>query len=125
MTFGEYFKQKRIKLGKTLREFCRDNKLDPGNISKLERGRVQAPINETKLLMYANYLNLSPGELEVFNDLAAISAGRIPPDLTERELAGRLPLIFSIGRDRRITETDLMALVELVRKSEEGYEAKG
>ena len=32
-TFGNFFKQKRISLGLTLREFCRINELDPGNIS--------------------------------------------------------------------------------------------
>ena len=36
-TFGEFFKQKRIVLGMTLRQFCAENGLDPGNISKIER----------------------------------------------------------------------------------------
>jgi len=36
-TFGNYFKQKRMERGLTLREFCRVNGFDPGNISKIER----------------------------------------------------------------------------------------
>ncbi|OGV98178.1 MAG: hypothetical protein A2W53_06325 [Nitrospinae bacterium RIFCSPHIGHO2_02_39_11] len=36
LTFGEFFKQKRIGLKKTLRQFCAENKLDPGNISKMK-----------------------------------------------------------------------------------------
>ena len=36
--FGEFFKKKRRDLGLTLREFCRLNGFDPGNISKIKEG---------------------------------------------------------------------------------------
>ncbi len=41
--FGEYFKKKRLEIGKTLRQFCLENGLDPGNISKIERGILRPP----------------------------------------------------------------------------------
>ena len=41
--FGAFFKQKRLELGLSLRRFCLEHGLDPGNISKLERGRLAPP----------------------------------------------------------------------------------
>ena len=116
-TFGEYFKEKRIELRKTLREFCREHNLDPGNISKLERGRLPAPQNEEKLREYARYLQLNSAEWETFRDLASVSSGRIPEDLTDAEVAKRLPLLFRAVRDKDISESDLRELVELIRKA--------
>ena len=117
MDFGTFFKDKRLKLGMTLREFCREYDLDPGNISKLERNRLPAPQSEEKLREYARYLRLNSAEWETFKDLAAISAGRIPEDLTEEEVAKRLPLFFRAARNKEITEASLKELVELIRKS--------
>jgi hypothetical protein len=31
-TFGTYFKERRIKLGLTLRQFCEKHSMDPGNL---------------------------------------------------------------------------------------------
>ena len=56
--FGEFFKQKRISLGKTLRQFYQEHDLDPGNTSKMERGILPAPAAEEKLKEYAKYLNI-------------------------------------------------------------------
>ena len=57
-TFSEFFKEKRMALGLTLRQFCQKNGLDPGNISKLERGVLAAPHAEEKLGEYAKILKL-------------------------------------------------------------------
>ena len=120
MTFGEYFKQHRIQLKMTLRAFCREHKLDPGYISKLERGRASAPRDRTKLIRFAIYLDLDSGEVEGFLDLAAISARRIPADLTEAELVKRLPILFKVARSTtpEKLEKNLRALAELIRESE-------
>ncbi len=120
MTFGEYFKQRRIELKVTLRAFCREHKLDPGYISKLERGRVQAPLSWARLLEYGRYLKLSYDEFQTFKDLAAISTGRIPADLTEAELVKRLPILFKVARSTtpEKLKKNLRALAELIRESE-------
>ncbi len=117
LTFGQFFKQSRILLRKTLRQFCRENDLDPGGIGKLERGRVSAPVRESTLTKYIKALELNSEETQTFLDLAAISAGRIPKDLTEGELAKRLPIIFRTVRGRNVSEDDLRAMVEMIRNS--------
>ena len=118
-TFGEFFKQKRITLGKTLRQFCADNGLDPGNISKIERGKMSPPNSEEKLKEYAQYLNIKFGskEWQVFKDLAAISSGRIPEDLKDKELLARLPVFFRTLRDKKFTEEDLKELIKKIKES--------
>ena len=117
LTFGEFFKQKRMELRKTLREFCREYDLDPGNISKLERGRVQPPQNKERRLEYAKYLQLDSDERQTFQDLADIGANRIPEDLTEAEIAGRLPLFFRTIRGKDFSEEKLRELAKKIAES--------
>lgn len=102
--FGEFFKAKRTALGKTLRQFCLDNDLDPGNISKLERGLFPPPQHE-KLEEYARLLGLKKGtdDWYQFFDLAAAEAGKIPQDiLNDEKIAGKLPIFFRNLRGQKI-----------------------
>lgn len=119
-TFGGFFKQKRIDLKKTLRKFCLENNLDPGNISKIERGKLPGPTSEEKLKEYAQYLNIALGseEWQTFKDLAATSAGKIPEDFKdEEELLARLPVLFRTLREKRFTEEELNELIKKIRES--------
>lgn len=118
-SFGEFFKQKRMSLRKTLRQFCQEHELDPGNISKIERGRLAPPGSEEKLKEYAEYLNIKIGgkEWESFKDLAAIGAGKIPKDLRDEELLTRLPMFFRTLRDKKFSKEDLEELIKKIRES--------
>ncbi|MEW6587502.1 MAG: helix-turn-helix transcriptional regulator [Nitrospirota bacterium] len=119
-TFGEFFKEKRIALRKTLRQFCVENKLDPGNISRLERGLMAPPQGSEKLEEYASYLQIKKGSDDwyQFFDLARIEAGRIPDELLEdKAVVASLPILFRTLRGQKISEEKLEKLVELIRKS--------
>ena len=98
--FGDFVRARRTELGLPLRVFCERNGIDPSNWSKLERGRLQPPQGET-LTKYARALKLKAGSSEWYElkDLAAVEAGRIPPDLTDKEIAGKLPVLFRTLRD--------------------------
>jgi transcriptional regulator with XRE-family HTH domain len=91
--FGEFFKARRRGLRKTLREFCRENEFDPGNLSKLERSILPPPQSREILERYAHCLEIVDGSPEwyTFFDLAAAENGRIPADLNESDLAKKLP----------------------------------
>lgn len=117
--FGELFKKRRIALGKTLRQFCAENDLDPGNISKIERGKLPAPANEGKLKEYAKFLNIKIGskEWQEFKDAAALSAGKIPSDLKDNELLERLPVFFRAVRDKEFTKEELQGLIDKIKES--------
>ena len=120
MTFGEFFKEKRIGLKKTLRQFCAENKLDPGNISRLERGIMTPPQGSDKLEEYARYLHVNKGtdDWYKFFDLAAVEAGRIPEELlSDPMVAASLPILFRTLRGKKISEKKLDELVEMIRKA--------
>lgn len=118
-TFGEFFKEKRISLGKTLRQFCSENELDPGNISRIERDRMAPPHSENKLKDYARYLNIKIGskEWQTFKDLAAVSAGKIPEDLKDKELLARLPVFFRTLKDKKFSKEELDKLIKKIKES--------
>ena len=118
-SFGKFFKEKRISLGKTLRQFCQDHGLDPGNISKIERGRLAPPGSEEKLKEYAMYLKIKIGseEWQKFRDLAAIGSGKIPEDLKDKEILTRLPIFFRALRDKKFSKEDLEELIKKIRES--------
>ncbi|MDP2279501.1 MAG: hypothetical protein Q8K51_14900 [Nitrospirota bacterium] len=120
MTFGEFFKQNRIALKRTLRQFCLDNNLDPGNISKLERGVLSPPQGTEKLEEYAGCLKIKKGSDDwyQFFDLAHIDAGRIPEDvLKDNHIAARLPILFRTLRGQKISDKKLDELIKLIKKA--------
>ena len=117
-TFGEFFKEKRLTAGYTLRQFCADFGFDPGNISKMERGTI--PPGNSRLEEYAQCLGIAQRseEWQEFLDLAAASQGRIPADiLNEEELVAKLPLVFRTLRNERPTEEQLEKLIEIAREA--------
>ena len=81
--FGEFFKERRLELGLTLREFCRVNGFDPGNISKLERGILPPPHGEELRIRYAEALGIEKGSDDwlKFFDYAAAGTGQVPEDI--------------------------------------------
>lgn len=117
--FGEFFKKKRIEKGFTLREFCRKFGLNPGNISKMERGLLKPPDPNGKLEKYASYLEIEKGTNDwyEFYDLAAACKGEIPEEFLENEeLLKSLPIIFRTFRRKKVSDKALKDLVEKIRK---------
>lgn len=118
MTFGEFFKAKRIEKGLTLREFCKKYGLDPGNISKLERGLLPPPASRAKLEEYAKFLGLKKGtdDWMEFFDRAAASRGELPKDfLNDEEVIKTLPVIFRTIRGKKVSKELLDELIEKIR----------
>jgi transcriptional regulator with XRE-family HTH domain len=118
--FGEFFRKMREKQGVSLRRFCVENNLDPGNISKMERGLIQPPQTMEKLKEYALYLRIQEGSKEwvEFFDLAAAETGRIPNDIkNDQELVKNLPLVFRTIRGQKVPKEMLKELAEIIRRS--------
>lgn len=119
MRFGDYFKEKRIKLGKSLRQFCLKHNLDAGNISKLERGKLSPPTSKEKIKEYAAYLHIKIGsqDWQIFKDLASVGAGRIPEDLQETELVESLPIFFRALKDKKLSKEELEKLIDKIKEA--------
>ncbi len=118
-SFGELFTVKRKELRKTLREFCRENGFDAGNISKLERGILTPPQSKEKRLQYATALGIKEGTddwLE-FCDLSRISAGKIPQSIVENEeLMNEVPILFRSIQKGGIESERVQALISALKK---------
>ena len=118
--FGKRFKQLRQKTGKTLRQFCLEHNLDPGNYSKLERGKSLPPKSREKLEKLANFLNIEEGSDEWYNffDDAAACSGTIPKYIMDdEELSAKLPLVFRTIRGERVDSEKLKQLAEIIRRA--------
>lgn len=104
-TFGEFFKRRRLLLGLKLREFCRKSKLDPGNISRLERGIAAPPQDQAILREYAKALGVKArsGDWKEFCRLASVANGNLPPEITRDELKHRAVEAVRTGKVRRIS----------------------
>lgn len=114
-SFGTYFRALRIRKGGTLRGFCQANGLDPGNISRLERGMIPPPESQLKLRSYAEALGLKNGTKEwiEFFDQAAASGRKLPADLSRDEkMLQKLPVLFRRLRTGRVTSGMNAALVD-------------
>ena len=120
-SFGEIFKRKRLEQKLTLRKFCLKYGLDPGNISKVERGRLSPPQDTSKLEDYAKWLGIKKNsdDWNRFMDLAAAGAGIIPKDiLSDEELLEQMPLVFRFIREQDFSEDKLNKLIEKIRKAQ-------
>jgi len=118
--FGKNFKQLRQKTHKTLRQFCLEHNLDPGNYSKLERGKSLPPKSREKLEKLASFLNLQEGSDEWYNffDDAAACSGTIPKYIMDdKELSAKLPLVFRTIRGEKVDPGKLEKLAEIIRRA--------
>jgi len=118
-TFGSFFKEKRISLGATLRQFCEKHNLDAGNMSKLERGIFPPPKSDELLKKYAKFLSLKEGSDEwyLFFDLAAAESGRLPKELLEKDVLARMPVLFRTLRGKKLSKDKLDKLIKLIKGS--------
>lgn len=117
--FGNFFKERRIFLGLTLRRFCEQHNLDVGNLSKIERGILPAPKSEHLLKKYAECLKLKKGSDEwyEFFDLAAAESGKLPKELMEEDILERMPVLFRTIRGKKLSKSKFDALIKLIKES--------
>ena len=117
-TFGELFRELRLKAGFSLREYCRRFGEDPPFISKMERGKVPPPTSHEKLQKMALSVDLKEDTEEwgYFFTSAIVGAGRIPKEaMDDEQVLRRLPVLLRTMTGQKLSEDQLDALVEVVR----------
>ena len=118
--FGKKFKELRQQKGMTLRKFCLRYSLDPGNYSRIERGKALPPKSKEKLGKLANHLGLQKDSDEWYDffDSAAACNGIFPQYIMDdKELATKLPLVFRTLRGQRVDSDKLDLLAEIIRQA--------
>lgn len=117
--FGSFLRETRLKKGDTLRRFCKKNNLDPGNVSKMERGFLPAPQDPEKLASYAKALGVRKGSPDwiIFHDLASASSRNFKPrEVTDEAVLRKLPVLFRTLDNKDVTEGDLDRIIAYVRR---------
>jgi len=117
--FGDYLRKLRLNKGFSLRRFSNMIDIDPGNMSRIERGVFPSPSKE-KLDKIVEVLCLKEGSEEWQNlmDYAYISKKEIPDKvLSDEELLKKLPLIFRSLTGSKLTSEELDKLVEMIRNA--------
>lgn len=117
--FGKELKNLRIQKGLSLRKVSQLTGYDPSNWSKIERGKISAPLNENVLRKWAKILGLeNKKDIQDFIDEATIAQGIIPGDVLARENAVEyLPAFFRTLRNKKPTKEEIDRLVELIRNA--------
>ena len=116
--FGEYFRELRLRQGLSLRAYCKESREDPAYISRLERDLLEPPKDAEVLARLARSVGLIPDSADwaEFHRLAAIGAGRIPPDIMkDEELVKHLPLFFRTISGDRFPDEKLDELIDYIR----------
>ena len=116
-TFGEFFRQRRISLGFTLRSFCERYNYDPGNISRLERNILSPSVEKQKLEGYAAALKIQRDSEEwtTFFDLAHTAKGKIPEDIYKSpHILSVLPAFYRTARSERLDKKKISELIKLL-----------
>jgi len=120
-TFGEMLREKRKELRLGLREFAQRAELDPGNLSKIERGRLGAPQTASMLdrICLALELDLDAEEAVALRDQAAAENGQIPEEILSDEAVmarmARMPVLLRTVHNKQLGPEQLDRLIEMIR----------
>lgn len=90
-----------------------------GNLSKLERGRIDPPQDPAILERMINALGYRAADARAqeIKDLAAIENGRIPPDLLEdEEVILHMPILLRTLMKLKLTAAQIEDLVEMIAR---------
>jgi len=117
--FGNFIRERRIKLGLTLRTFSTKFAYDPGNISRLERNILPPTLDNDKLKGLAKALQIQEDSLDwvTFFDLAHTAKGRIPKDISNTNTGQYLPLLFRTVRGKKLSRKKLLEVIKLINES--------
>lgn len=117
--FGDLVQKRRAELRLTLRDFAIRVDMDPGNLSRIERGRASPPQDAAILerLVDALELTATPRGQELI-DIAATQNGRIPHDiLSNDEVMSALPILLRTVNNKQLDGSQVEKLVEIIKNS--------
>ncbi|MBU1023179.1 hypothetical protein KKB99_02735 [bacterium] len=96
------------------------NNEDPGNWSKLERGKLPPPQNPDRLATIAGYFKIKAGTegWQTLHDLADAEKGSIPADImADEQVVKKLPIFFRALRGEKISREVLEEIIKITRET--------
>ncbi len=115
LPFGEYVKQRRELLGKTMRAFASEVEISPAYLCDIENGNRKAP--ERFLDKFAKALVITESEeLNSFYDLAGVSKNGQHSDINgyiQSLPSARMAL--RTAKDNNFTDEDWLELIKIIK----------
>lgn len=113
LTFGQYIKEKRESLGKSLRSVAADIGMAPAYLSDVEKGNRWPPVKYLKKMI--EVLHIPQSELNTFYDLAGDIREGSYPDLTD--YIGKTDIVrvaLRTARDHNISDEQWQAFIDTI-----------
>lgn len=119
LPFGEYVKQRREQLGKTLRGFAAEIEISPAYLCDIENGNRKAP--ERFLEKFVKALNITdPEEINKFYDLAGVSKNGQHSDInTYIDTLPSARMALRTAKDCNFTDEDWSELIKIIKQKNE------
>lgn len=120
LPFGEFVKQRREALGKTIRAFAAEMKMSPAYLCDIENGNRRAP--ERYLENFANALGITKTEeLNSFYDLAGVSKNGQHSDINGYiETLPSARMALRTAKDHNFTDEDWLELIKYIKSKKQG-----
>lgn len=122
INFGDFFREKRLEKGFTLRSFCGRFGYDTAYISRIENNKMKPPSGE-KLSVLAESLGLERNSRDWVNffDLAYKAKNNLPKDIIQRapEIISMLPAFLRTPDGKKVSKEKVEKLMEFLTKGEE------
>ena len=116
LPFGEYVKQRRESLGKTMRGFATEVDISPAYLCDIENGNRKAP--ERFLEKFVNALeNTEAEEINSFYDLAGVSKNGQHSDInTYIDALPSARMALRTAKDNNFTDDDWLELIKIIKE---------
>ena len=117
--FGDLLQRRRAELRLSLRECALRADIDPGNLSRIERGRVPPPQDPEILARLIEAVELAgTPEAQALMDTAAMQTGRIPRDiLSNEEVMSALPVLLRTVNNKQLDGAHVEKLINLIKNA--------
>lgn len=119
LPFGEYVKQRRELLGKTMRSFAAEVEISPAYLCDIENGNRKAP--EKFLERFAKALGIIDSEeMNAFYDLAGVSKNGQHSDINsyiDSRPSARMAL--RTAKDRNFSDEDWLELIKYIKEKKQ------
>ena len=116
LPFGEYVKQRRESLGKTMRGFATEVDISPAYLCDIENGNRKAP--ERFLEKIVNALEITEAEeINRFYDLAGVSKNGQHSDInTYIDALPSARMALRTAKDNNFTDDDWLELIKIIKE---------
>jgi len=119
-TFGSMLRERRKELRLGLREFALRADIDAGNLSKIERGKLNPPQTCQMLDRICLALEYDTGsqEAEALRDQAAAENGRVPEEiLSDADVMSKMPVLLRTVHNKQLSPEQLDKLIEMIKEA--------